>query len=69
MARAFDFDPGLGTGIRAGIRVGPTHPFLAVAVAGWLRRQRAVLTGAPNSAEIPRFEVLLQAGIGLGNFF
>lgn len=68
-ASAFDFDPGLGAGARAALRLGPATPFIGVSLAGWLRKQQGLITGGNETAEIPRFEVLLSAGVGLGNFF
>jgi hypothetical protein len=67
--RAFAFDPGLGAGVRAGVKAGPTAPFVGLRIAGWLRRQEAIVSGATGGVDIPRFEVLLVAGIGFGSFF
>jgi hypothetical protein len=66
VARAFDFDPGLGGGARLGVRAGPVLPFLEVAVVGWLRRQRFDVTGVASAAELPRFDLLLSAGLAFG---
>jgi hypothetical protein len=67
--RAFDFDPGLGGGVRGAIKAGPATPYIGVSIAGWLRRQEGRVSGVTEIAEIPRFEVMLTAGVGLGSFF
>jgi hypothetical protein len=67
--RAFDFDPGLGGGVRAAIKAGPATPYIGASIAGWLRRQEGRVDGVLESVEIPRFEVFLTAGVGLGSFF
>jgi hypothetical protein len=67
--QSFGFDPGLGAGVRAGVKAGPAAPFIGLRIAGWLRRQEATVTGATGGVDIPRFEVLLTAGVGFGSFF
>jgi hypothetical protein len=66
---AFGFDVGLGGGARAAIHVGPVAPFLAARLVGWLTPQ-SVLVAGPNGgiSELPRLEVLLEAGIALGRY-
>jgi hypothetical protein len=64
---SFDFDPGLGAGARLGIRLGRVTPFIDASVAGWLRSHLVQVSGAPERVELPRFEVLLTAGVGFGN--
>lgn len=67
--QAFDVDPGLGAGARLLVRAGPVTPFVGVSVAGWLRRQQVRVTNTDLAGELPRFEVLLEAGVGFGDFF
>jgi hypothetical protein len=64
--QVLDFDPGLGGGARVLLRLGPVVSRLGVAVAGWLRAQTVRV--ADRSADLPRYDVLFVAGIGLGSF-
>jgi hypothetical protein len=62
----FDVDPGLSLGARLGVRVGPVAPFVGVSLSGWLRRQRLVVDGVADAAQLPQLEALLSAGIAVG---
>jgi hypothetical protein len=68
---ALNFDPGLGLGGRAALRLGRgapffgAAPFIGVDLVGWLRRQE-VMTLASVSADLPQLEVLLTAGVAIG---
>jgi hypothetical protein len=66
--QSFDVDPGLGAGARVAVRLGRFTPQVGVAVGGWLRQQQVHVTGTDLVAGLPRFEVFLSAGVGLGNF-
>jgi hypothetical protein len=65
--RRYDADVGLGAGARVGVQTGPVRPFVALDVAGWLRREQAVAQqpGGDSTIDVPRFEVLLAVGIAV----
>jgi hypothetical protein len=66
---ALAFDPGLGGGVRGAVRVGPVAPFIGVGVVGWLRPQEVVmLDGEVQSRRLPAVELLVSAGLAIGNF-
>lgn len=62
------FDPALGGGARLSFDRWKVSPFLDLTFVGWLRRQTLSVDqgGAMVSAEIPRFDVWLRAGIAYG---
>ncbi len=64
----YDVDVGLGAGVRAGVQAGPVQPFLSVEVIGWLRPEQAFAQHGDTSiaVDLPRFEVLLAAGLAFG---
>lgn len=64
----YDFDPGLGGGVRAAVHVGATALFLGARAVGWLREQRVFVDGLAAAAVLPRYEVLLTLGLGRGRF-
>ena len=65
----FDFDAGLGGGARLSVRLGHVRPFLGLGVVGWLRKEqvRADEGQGTQAATIPRLEILMELGIGVGN--
>jgi hypothetical protein len=64
---AYDFDLGLGGGARAAVRAGPLTPYLSIGVIGWLLKHRVEVTGMGGGVmEVPRLELLLQAGLAFG---
>jgi len=65
---AFDVDVGLGAGVKLGVVAGPVQPFVGVDVVGWLRPAQATAQAAAATvtAELPRFEVVLSAGLAFG---
>jgi hypothetical protein len=64
---SWDVDVGLGGGGRAAVRLGPVAPYLGARVVGWLRPLQASTIGPTGGATpLPRFEVLLSAGISFG---
>jgi hypothetical protein len=66
---AFGFDVGLGGGGRAALHVGPLAPFVGARVVGWLTPQSLQVSGPSGGVTaLPRFEVLLEAGIALGTY-
>jgi hypothetical protein len=68
-ASSVGFDVGLGGGARAAIRAGPVAPFLGVRVAGWLTPQSVQVNGAAGGkADLPRVDILLEAGISFGKY-
>lgn len=62
---SFDFDPGLGAGVRVGYRIGRAVPFLAARVIGWIRSQTVSLEGFEPGYRLPQIDVLLVAGIAV----
>jgi hypothetical protein len=66
-SNAFNLDPGLRAGLRGMRRLGQVAIFIETAVVGWLRSQRVNADGASDTLEVPRFEVLLAAGVAFGN--
>ncbi len=68
-ASAWDADVGLGGGVRAAVRVGAVAPYLGARVEGWLRPLSALVTGPTGgTVGLPRFEVLLAAGLSFGRY-
>ena len=65
---ALSFDPGLGGGVRGAVRLGPVAPFIGVGVVGWLRPEVVALNGAFETRSLPAVELLLNAGLSIGNF-
>jgi hypothetical protein len=64
---ATDFDPGLGGGIRLGVRLGRyAAPFIGAEVVGWPRRQLFQIAGVSGAGELPRWDLILTAGVALG---
>jgi hypothetical protein len=61
------FDPGVGGGVRLGYPRSRWLPFVDVSVMGWPQPQTVAVHNASASAEVPRFEVLLTAGVAFGN--
>ncbi|MCS6914391.1 MAG: hypothetical protein RMK29_06310 [Myxococcales bacterium] len=61
-------DLGLGGGARIGLRLGPIAPFVGGGVAGWLLPQALRVAGLESTSTLPRFEVMLLAGAGVGRF-
>jgi hypothetical protein len=64
---AYNFDPGLAIGARAGVRLGAAAALIGVTAVGWLRREEITVSGTTN-ASLPQIEVLLHAGLALGSF-
>jgi hypothetical protein len=62
------FDPALGGGVRMSVARWDITPWIDVTLLGWLRTQTASATeaGVTVSAEIPRFDVWLRAGLAYG---
>lgn len=51
--------------MRVGVRLGPVVPFIGGGIAGWLLPQTVMVEGlAPGT--LPRFDLLLGAGLSLG---
>ena len=68
-ASAWDADVGLGGGVRAALRLGRVAPYLGARVEGWLRPLSARVTGPTGgTVALPRFEVLLGAGLAVGRY-
>lgn len=63
--RAAAFDPGLGGSARAGVRLGRVAPWIALLGAGWLKSQHAAVEGSGGVLSLPRYEVLLVAGVAV----
>jgi hypothetical protein len=63
-----DVDLGLGGGVRIGLRLGPVAPFIGGTILGWLRPQTIHVANIAATVDLPRFEVLLAAGVALGQF-
>jgi hypothetical protein len=64
--QAYDVDVGLGGGLRFGVRAGPVTPFVGAAVVGWLREEQVLAINVQNPVSLPRFELLLSAGLAFG---
>ena len=64
--QSFNFDPGIGGGVRVSLRYGRFAPFVGIGIAGWLRQQQLSVTATNNSVSVPRFEALFSAGASLG---
>ena len=62
-ATAVSFDPGLSGGARLDVSSGRWTFFLEASALGWLRGQRAEVTGVAQAVDLPRAEVLLQLGV------
>ena len=62
------FDPALGGGVRMSVARWDLTPWIDVALLGWLRTQTASATQTATTltAEIPRFDVWLRAGVAYG---
>ena len=60
---AYNCDPGLRAEARVARRFGPLAAFLGVSAVGWLRAERVDTVDGMNHTEIPRFEVLVAAGV------
>jgi hypothetical protein len=62
------FDPALGGGIRASVERWSVTPWMDVTLLGWVLHQEASAEDAGRhvSAEIPRFDVWLRAGVAYG---
>lgn len=66
---SFDGDVGLGGGVRAALHLGAVAPYLGARVEGWLRPLSARVTGPTGgTVALPRFEVLLSAGLAVGTY-
>jgi hypothetical protein len=59
-------DLGLGGGVRVGVRLGPVVPFIGGGIAGWLLPQTVLVQGLDPGVTLPRFDLLLGAGVALG---
>ncbi len=66
--RAYNFDPGIGGGVRALMPVGKWGPFLDLSVVGWPRRQALVVLGSAATTHVPQFDLLFSIGIAAGDF-
>jgi hypothetical protein len=64
--QAYDLDLGLGGGLRVGVRAGPVTPFIGAALVGWLREEQVLAINVQNAVSLPRFELLLSAGLAFG---
>jgi hypothetical protein len=64
--REFDFDPGIGGGVRQRVRLGPGAPYLEAGFVGWLRQQQFQVTGVDGAGELPRLDLLFGAGLAIG---
>jgi hypothetical protein len=60
---AVSFDPGLSGGARLNVSWGRWTWFLEASAQGWLRGQRAEVTGLAETVDLPRAETLLQVGL------
>jgi hypothetical protein len=60
---AVSFDPGLSAGARLDVSWGRWTGFLEASAVGWLRDQRAAVTGLAQAVDLPRAEALLQLGV------
>ncbi|MDB4969990.1 MAG: hypothetical protein JWN44_5679, partial [Myxococcales bacterium] len=62
------FDPALGGGARLAVTKWTIEPWLDCTLLGWLRHQTLSVPGPTStaSAEIPRFDVWLRAGVAYG---
>jgi hypothetical protein len=63
---AVAFDPGLSVGARLDVPWGRWTWFLEASALGWLRGQRAQVTGLAETVDVPRGEVLLHVGLTVG---
>ena len=66
--QVLDFDPGIGGGARVGAHVGRWLLSFNASATAWLRPQRARIENLSTTADLPRFEILLSLGVGVGRF-
>jgi hypothetical protein len=57
------FEYGAGAGLRGERKLGAWALWLEGRANLWARRQRAVLSNSPSTAELPRFDVLVTLGV------
>ncbi len=63
----YNFDPGLGAGLRLGVRAKMILPYIGLDFVGWLRREGLAVGGnQPASASLPQFDILFVAGFAVG---
>jgi hypothetical protein len=63
-----DFDPGASAGLRLGASLRDWMPWLGLTGIGWLRSQSVRVAGLAQSANLPRYEVFLAAGLSYESF-
>jgi hypothetical protein len=61
-ARRFDYNVGLGTGVRVGVHTRFISPFVDISVAGWLRPESAALLPHADTTPLPQLEIVALAG-------
>jgi hypothetical protein len=61
--QSYAFDPGVGLGLRLLHRRTPIAPWFDISGIGWLRRQQAVVDGVGEVLDLPRYELLISAGL------
>jgi hypothetical protein len=59
-------DPGLGGGVRLLAATGMLRPWLGIGAWVWVRGQTLVVDGTTDRAVLPRYELLVRAGVALG---